>query len=149
MGCAIGNGTMLVPGGFIHNTSHFCVHQDPLIPLPGFLVVVSLRHIGSITEMQESEYEEFSTLVKASHQAIKAVTGVKYLTIIQEESSIHFHLWFFPWLDFVIEKYGQPSLTKIREIMFDYRKRTMNESEWAELENTIELIKAQTVYSNG
>jgi diadenosine tetraphosphate (Ap4A) HIT family hydrolase len=149
MGCAISSGTMLVPGGFIHKTPNFCVHQDPLIPLPGFLVIAALRHIRSISEMQKSEYEEFSLLIQASHQAIKAVTGIEHLTIIQEESSIHFHLWFFPWLDFVIEKYGQPSLTKIREIMFDYRKQTMNESEWAELEKTIEKIKTQPVYSNG
>jgi len=149
MGCAISTGTMLVPGGFIHRTQHFCVHQDPLIPLPGFLVIASLRHIRSISDMQEVEYEEFSNLFKASHQAIKAVTGIDHLTIIQEESSIHFHLWFFPWSDDVIEKYGHPSLTKIREVMADYRDQTLSESEWAELDKTIEKIKTQSVYSNG
>ena len=107
MGCAISNGSMLVPGGMIQRTKNFCVHQDPLIPLPGFLVIASIRQI------------------------------------IQEESSIHFHLWFFPWTESVIEQYGQPSLAKIREIMFDYRKQAIGEAEWMKLEKTIEKIKSQ------
>ena len=95
MGCAISNQLMTVPGGFIRKTNHFCVHQDPLIPLPGFLVIASLRHIQSISEMHKSEYDEFSALIRITHHAIKEATKIEYLTIVQEESSIHFHLWFF------------------------------------------------------
>ena len=91
--------------------------------------------------MQEFEYEEFSTLVKTTHHAIKNATEVEYLTTIQEESSRHFHLWFFPWIESVINRYGQPSLTKIRQIMIDYRKRAISESEWMELKESIEKIK--------
>jgi len=145
MGCAISNGSMLVPGGMIQRTQHFCVHQDPLIPLPGFLVIASIRHIRSISEMQEFEYEEFSKLVKTTRQAIKDTTKIEHLTIIQEESSIHFHLWFFPWTESVIEQYGQPSLTKIREIMLDYRKRVIGETEWMRLKKSIEKIKSRMV----
>jgi len=143
MGCAISNRSMLVPGDFIQRTQHFCVHQDPLIPLPGFLVIASLRHIRSISEMQESEYEELFKLIRATHAAIKETTKIEYLTVVQEESSIHFHWWFFPWTGSVIERYGQPSLTKIREIMTDYRKQMLGEAEWKKLEKTIEKIKTR------
>jgi diadenosine tetraphosphate (Ap4A) HIT family hydrolase len=145
MGCAISSGSMLVPGGMIQRTRNFCVHQDPLIPLPGFLVIASIRHIRSISEMQGFEYEEFSALVKRTHEAIKEATRIEHLTIIQEESSIHFHLWFFPWTESVTEQYGQPSLTKIREIMLAYRKHVINESEWMELKKSIEKIKSLMV----
>ena len=141
MGCAIADQSMLIPGGIIHKTQHFCMHQDPLIPLPGFLVVASLRHIQSISDMQEAEYEEFSSLIRAAHRTVKEVTKVEYLTIVQEEHSIHFHLWFFPWTQDVIVRYGQPSLTKIREIMADYRKQSIGEEEWKKLEISIEEIK--------
>ena len=141
MGCAISNQSMSVPGGLIHRTQHFCVHQDPLIPLPGFLVIASVRHIQSLSEMQEPEYDEFSRLLRATHHAIKEATKVKHLTIVQEESSTHFHLWFFPWTQNVMEQYGQPSLTKIREIMADHRKQLIGEAEWKELEKSIEKIK--------
>lgn len=134
---------MAVPGGFIQRTQHFCVHQDPLIPLDGFLVIASRRHIRSISEMRDAEYEEFSKLVRDVQLAIKEVTKVEHLTMVQEESSIHFHLWFFPWTQRVIERYGQPSLTKIREIMADLGKRPVDEIEWKELKGLINKMKMQ------
>ena len=143
MGCAISDGSMLVPGGLIKRTRYFCVHQDPLIPLPGFLVIATTRHIQSISEMEEAEYEEFSNLVRETHRAIKGGTGIEHLTILQEESSIHFHLWFFPWTEKITEKYGKPSLTKIREIMADFRTGSSDEVEWKELERSIDKIKAR------
>jgi len=142
MGCAVSNYSMLVPGGMIQRTENFCVHQDPLIPIPGFLVIASVRHIQSISEMRPFEYEEFCTLLKTTHQAIKEVTTIEFLTIIQEESSKHFHLWFFPWTQSVIEQYGTPSLTMIREIMANYRGELIDKAEWTELGETIEKIKA-------
>ena len=141
MGCAIGDESMVVPGGFVQKTQYFCVHQDPLIPLPGFLVIASLRHIQSIADMQKSEYEEFSDLIRTTHHAIKKATGLEHLTIVQEESSSHFHLWFFPWTPNVVEKYGKPSLAKIREIMADYKNQTIGNVEWQELEKSIENIR--------
>jgi diadenosine tetraphosphate (Ap4A) HIT family hydrolase len=141
MGCAVANGTMPVSGGFIQKTQYFCVHQDPLIPLPGFLVIASLRHIRSISEMQDFEYDDLSHLIKTTHHAIKEATKIEYLTIVQEESSIHFHLWFFPWTEDVIDRYGPPSLTKIRDIMADLRKRSLDAAEWGELETSLTKIK--------
>ena len=141
MGCAISDNSMSAPGGFIQKTQYFCVHQDPLIPLSGFLVIASLRHIQSISDMQKSEYEDFSNLLRVTHYAIKKATGIENLTIVQEESSRHFHLWFFPWTQYVVEKYGKPSLAKIREIMADYKNQTIGEVKWKELEESIEMIK--------
>jgi diadenosine tetraphosphate (Ap4A) HIT family hydrolase len=141
MGCAVSHGAMLVPGGFIEKTQHFCVHQDPLIPLPGFLVIASLRHIQSMSEMESSEFDEFSRLVRNVQGAIQKETNVQYLTLVQEESSIHFHLWFFPWTELVIETYGAPSLSKIRDIMAEYKKQSISELEWTVLQSSIEKIK--------
>ncbi len=141
MGCAISQGAMAVPGDFIKRTQHFCVHQDPLIALPGFLVIASLRHIQSMAEMQDAEYQEFAGLVRATHAAIREVTQLQNLTIVQEESSVHFHLWFFPWTPQVVAHYGAPSLTKIREIMADYKKQPIGAAEWEALERSIQAIR--------
>jgi len=143
MGCAIRDQSMNVPGGFIKKTQHFRVHQDPLIPLPGFLVIASTRHIQSISEMDNIEYDEFAKLIRNVPNAIRKVTRVEYLTLVQEESSAHFHLWFFPWTPEVINQYGDPSLTKIRRIMADYKMRSINELEWEKLENSITAIRKQ------
>ena len=149
MGCALDDGSMSVQGGFIRKTKYFCVHQDPLIPLPGFLVIASLRHMRSIMEMTEPEYDELSHLIRTTHQAIKEATKIETLTIVQEESSIHFHLWFFPWTKEVVKQYGSPSLTKIRDVMADLRKRSLSQDEWVELERSIKKIKTLTTETPG
>ena len=141
LGCAIRDRSMLVPGDIILRTEHFIVHQDPLVPLPGFLVIASLRHIQSIEEMDKCEYEQMTWLVRITHRAIKQVTKIEELTLIQEESSKHFHLWFFPWTRKVLDGYGKPSLAKIRDIMGDFRKQPLSTREWVELEKTIEQIR--------
>lgn len=68
MGCAIVRQALPVPGGLIRQTGHFFVHQDPLIPLPSFLVIASSQHIRSIVEMAEAEYAEFAGLVRERHR---------------------------------------------------------------------------------
>jgi diadenosine tetraphosphate (Ap4A) HIT family hydrolase len=143
MGCAISTGSMKVPGGFVQQTEYFAVHQDPLIPLPGFFVIGSLRHIRSISQMQDSEYQELAKLIRATHKAITETINIESLTLVQEESSAHFHLWFFPWTRAVIKSFGQPSLTKIREIMSDYRRQPVDAAKWRELESSIEKIRTR------
>lgn len=141
MGCAIADGSMQVPGGLIKGTEHFVVHQDPLIPLPGFLVIGARRHIHSLAEMTQTEYAEFAALLWETDKIIRAATSVEHLTLVQEEHSIHFHLWFFPWTATVVEKYGSPSLAKIRAIMDDCRKQALNADEWQKLKISIDAIK--------
>jgi diadenosine tetraphosphate (Ap4A) HIT family hydrolase len=143
MGCAIGDGSLLVPGDLIQQTDYFCVHQDPLIPLPGFLVIASIRHIRSISEMGQAEYDDLARLIRSTHQAIKQVTEIEYLTLVQEENSPHFHLWFFPWTQSVIETHGQPSLSRIRDIMAGLRKQPLGQEEWPLLAKTIKAIQSE------
>jgi len=143
MGCAIREGSLQVPGGFIKQTQHFFVHQDPLIPLPGFLVIASKRHIRSIVEMNDDEYKELSDLIRETRRVIQETTQIEHLTMVQEERSVHFHLWFFPWTQEVIERHGEPSLTKIRKIMGEYRASPISHSEWMELETVINKMRTR------
>lgn len=149
LGCAIASLSMQVPGGFIKRTRHFCVHQDPLIPLPGFVVIASLRHIRSIGEMEAAEYEDFSRLLRDTQRAIKSTVEVESLSIIQEEHSLHFHLWFFPWTRALVEQYGPPFLTSMRGIMADFRQKLIGEREWQELERLIENMRANMAEREG
>jgi len=143
MGCAIADRTMLPPGGMIKETAHFCLHQDPLIPLPGFLVIGARRHVHALDELSDVEYADFVGVLREAQRAIKAVTEVKHLTIVQEEHSSHFHLWFFPWTDEVVERFGKPSLSSIRAIMAAYRQETLDPETWRALEASIHEIKAR------
>ncbi len=141
MGCAIARQSMQVPGGFIWKSGLFCVHQDPLIPLAGFLVIASMRHIRSIAEMYQAEYAEFAGLVRQTQAAIRQAAQVEYLTLVQEDHSSHFHLWFFPWLPVIIRDHGEPSLAKIRGIMAELARQPISTEAWSELEKTIQAVK--------
>ncbi len=44
LGCAIGAGEVSPPGGLICESEHFVVHQDPEVPVRGFLIIASKRH---------------------------------------------------------------------------------------------------------
>jgi hypothetical protein len=81
-------------------------------------------------------------LLRQAQAAIKAVTQVEYLILVQEEHSSHFHLWFFPWLPDVIQKYGEPSLAGIRGIMAEVSRGPISAEAWEELKKTIMRIKA-------
>lgn len=132
---------MEVPGGFIARTPHFVVHQDPLVPLPGFIVIASLRHFQRLDEMTAVEYQDFAFLLRKTQLAIKRVTGIEHLTLVQEESSVHFHLWFFRWTESVIKQHGKPSLSKIREISALCRKDRISEVDWLALNASIQELK--------
>jgi diadenosine tetraphosphate (Ap4A) HIT family hydrolase len=142
LGCAIARQELSVPGGFIRKSGQFCVHQDPLVPVPSFVVIASTRHIQTLADMNEAEYAEFSKLVRQTQAAVKKAVQVESLTLVQEEHSGHFHLWFFPWLPEIIAGYGAPTLTKIRQIMAEVSREPIRTAEWKELEKTIQGIKA-------
>lgn len=116
MGCAIGKGDMLPPGGIIYDTKNFVLHQDPDVPLSGFLIVAAKNHIRSIAELTLEESTELFQLVYKARVAMKQVCDINEVTIIQEERSGHFHLWLLPRYQWMNHKFSN-SLNNIREIM--------------------------------
>ena len=95
-----------------------------------------------MASFSEAEFREFVDLLRIGHRAIKDHAGVQHLTVVQEEYSTHFHLWFFPWTDEVMAKYGDPSLGEIRRIMRGFRTADpIQDSDWHRLLETIEQIR--------
>lgn len=116
MGCSIGNGEIVTPGGVIAETRNFILHQDPEVPIKGFLIIGSKKHIKSISELNQEESAELFDLVYKSRVAMKSIGNIDEVTIIQEERSGHFHLWLLPRYEWMIDKFGN-SLSTIRDIM--------------------------------
>ena len=98
--CSIQNGEVELPVGRIAETEHFVVEQDFGYPIEGFMILVSKRHIKSISEFTDDEQKDFIDFMMKCRNAMKEKLGVEEITIIQEEpsSSSHFHVWLFPWL---------------------------------------------------
>ena len=127
MGCALANGSLVPVGGIIKETEHFILHQDVEVPIKGFLVIASKRHIKSVADMAKDEAVEFMELLYDARKALLSVEGIIECTFIQEERSGHFHFWLFPryeWMDGLFKN----SLTTVREIM-KYAEENMNTAE--------------------
>src|SRR5512142_1241994 len=116
LGCAIGAGEITPPGGLICEREHFVVHQDPEVPVRGFLIIASKRHIRSIAQMSEAEAAELFSLVYRARLAQERSRQLHEVRIIQEERSGHFHLWLLPWEAWMEGKFVN-SLASIREMM--------------------------------
>lgn len=56
--CSIENREITTHGGIIINTNNVVLHQDTEIPIKAFLIIVSQKHIKSISELTYEESQE-------------------------------------------------------------------------------------------
>lgn len=142
IGCSIGDGDLTPPGGLIVETKNFVLHQDPEVPINGFLIIASKAHIKSISELSFEESRELFDLVYKARLALKSIVDIKEVTIIQEERSKHFHLWLLPRYNWMDEKFPC-SLSTIREITAFSKNNCKTEQNIKEILETVELIKTE------
>ena len=116
IGCSIGRGEIIPPGDIITQTKNFVLHQDPEVPIKGFLIITSKKHINSISQLTLEESTELFDLVYRARLAMKNIEDIREVTIIQEERSPHFHLWLLPRYEWMTGKFVN-SLSSIREMM--------------------------------
>lgn len=103
-GCSVAKGEI---GTIIYETNTFVLNQDPEVPLKGFLVITSKKHVNSFIDYNENEREELLELLFKARKALKDLNICKEVTIVQEERSQHFHIWLFPYFDWMQEKFGK------------------------------------------
>ena len=140
MGCGIAKKVVNPPFGLIYESKNFVIHQDPLIPLSGFIIIASKNHISSISEMNILDYEELSSLIYQTRKSLQSLRGILNVTIIQEERSPHFHLWMFPWYEEMIG-IQLNSIQNIRSIMKDLQKTNLHESKISKIQNDIKILQ--------
>lgn len=142
IGCALQNGEIECVGEKIAETENFDVQQDYEIPIPGFMILASKKHLKGIEDFSEGERKEFIEFLYKIRKAMTDVLKVEYVYIIQEEDSIdhgsHFHVWLFPRYDWMKEK----GIKHVRDIM-EYARNEMKTKENLAIvkEKTIEIKK--------
>ena len=141
IGCAIAAGEIAPPGGVICESEHFVLHQDPEVPIRGFLIIASKQHIQSIAQMSEDEAAELFSLVYRARLSQKQLGHINEVRIIQEEYSGHFHLWLLPWEAWMEVKFIN-SLESVRELMRYAKKERKTEENVQEILGVVEAIKA-------
>ena len=115
LGCSIANGETKVPGGVIYDGKSVFLGADPEIPIPGFLIISSKRHVSSFSQCTKEERFEIGEVLFYAEKALKDLKIADELTIVQEERSMHFHIWIFPKYDWMVEKFGQ-GISYLRDI---------------------------------
>jgi diadenosine tetraphosphate (Ap4A) HIT family hydrolase len=141
LGCSIAAGEILPPGGMICESEHFVLHQDPEVPVRGFLIIASKKHIQSIAQMSETEAAELFSLVYRARLAQEQLGQRNEVRIIQEERSGHFHLWLLPREAWMEGRFAN-SLASVREMMRYAKEERRTAENVREVLEEVEAIKA-------
>ena len=138
--CEIGKGTIIPPGGIIKETENFFIQQDLEVPLKGFLIIASKKHLKSIAQLTLDEAIELTNLIYKSRLALNEISDINEVVIIQEERSNHFHVWLFPKYNWMNELF-ENSLTDIRKIMQYVKLNMKSEKNIKEVLSTANFLR--------
>lgn len=140
IGCALVDKSLVPIGGIIKETENFILHHDPEVPIKGFLIIASKRHIKSISQLQKPQAIEFFELCYDARAALSSFEDITDCTFIQEERSEHFHFWILPrykWMDELFDN----SLSSIRPIMKYAEENLKTEKNISEIKMYVEHLK--------
>ena len=130
--------------GEIIKTKNFDISQDFELPINGFIVIGSLRHVESINEMTCQEKQELITLIDVLLSALKKLNVCQQYNVIWEEKdSCHFHVWLMPRHSYLLEATGR-NITKAIGDVFEFAKNNLRtEENISEIYNTIAKLKVE------
>ncbi len=126
LGCALTKGELETIGGIIAETPYFQARQDYAIPIPGFVIIGSKRHIQSIDEFTSAERTDFIELLFTMRKRMRERLSIDTVYLIQEEDSPHFHIWLFPRYDWM-KDFGK-KIKSVKPIM-QWAKEHLTEPE--------------------
>ena len=141
LGCACASGEFDVFGGNLFETESFILAQDCELPINGFLVISSKRHITQITELSEKEQVDLMKIINKALKVLKAHdVAEEYNIVLEEKSSSHFHVWLMPRHKWMLEKFGK--VMKNLKPIFDYSLENLRTKESLdEILKTCEIVK--------
>lgn len=129
LGCAIAKGKVESPGGSITTTRYFDAQQDFEIPIPGFVILASKRHVQSIDEFTAAEREDFINFLCLIRKGMREALRIETVYVVQEEDTAHhFYVWLFPRYKWMQKQFGTKiqSVRPIMEYAREYMKTNQN-----------------------
>ena len=135
MGCSITGGNIIPPGGLVYDGTHCLLAADPEIPIPGFLIINTKRHIKSFRELNKEEINEITNVLWHAEKALDELNISSELTIVQEERSRHLHIWIYPNYPWMTEKFGK-GVSYLRDISEYARNNSTKEN----VDNVLDVV---------
>ena len=107
IGCALKKG--IISNELIYEGKHFEVRQDYEIPIQGFFVIGSKRHIIGFADFNEAEKKEFIEIICKLRKVMKKTLKIDFVEYLCREDVIkskinpsHFHIALLPkykWME--------------------------------------------------
>jgi diadenosine tetraphosphate (Ap4A) HIT family hydrolase len=95
--CAVVAGAVLPPGGIILERHGFVLTHAIDVPLPGFFVLSSRRHVESLGDLHEEEARHLGVLLRLISRAIeRTLCPDRVYCCSVGENIRHLHFYFFP-----------------------------------------------------
>lgn len=138
--CALQRGELETIGGIIATTNYFEARQDYSVPIPGFIIIASKRHIKSIDEFTPEERSDFIEFLYALRKRMREQLGVQIVYLIQEEDATHFHLWLFPQYDWM-KKFGS-KIKSVKPIMQWAKEHLQTKENLDAVKKAVEKLKS-------
>lgn len=149
IGCALQQGKIKSIGEKAGETKNFEVRQDYEIPIPGFMILSSKKHLKGIEDFNVEQRKEYIEFMFRIRKAMTKILGIDYAYVIQEEDSIagssHFHVWLFPRYDWM-KKFGR-GIKSVKPIMEYARKNMKKEHILAQVREVTLKIKKELTHS--
>lgn len=125
--------------GLIHEGKYFEARQDYEIPIPGFIVIASKRHIIGFADFNKNEKKEFIDLLCKFRKLLRDLFRIRYVRYLCREDIIeskinpsHFHIALLP------EYAWMKKFQSANEIL-EHARKTMKTKD--NLEKIHEIIK--------
>lgn len=119
LGCEIANGNLIPFGGILYKNQYFTITQDYELPIDGFIVISSIRHIEKFTDLTNDERFDLVNLINKTLNILRTnQIADEFNVILEEKQGYHFHVWLMPRHKWMIEKFGKV-LKNIKQIQ-DY-----------------------------
>ena len=105
LGCEITNGNLDVFGGLLYQGEFFAVAQDFELPIEGFIIIFSKRHVEKFIDLSQDEQIELTALINKTLNILEANhIAEEYNIVLEEKAGYHFHVWLMPRHKWMIEK---------------------------------------------
>lgn len=149
LGCEIASGKLDVFGGLLYRSNSFSVAQDFELPIDGFIIIFSNRHVEKFNELSRDEQIELTDLIGKTLKVLEdSKVADEYNLILEEKAGFHFHVWLMPRHKWMIEKFGKV-LKNIKDIQ-DYALKNMRtEENFAKIKHTCDLVRTQLSRGKG
>lgn len=138
-GCLYAEHKFSLPCGIAYENDKFIFSQDFELPIQGFFVVSTKRHIETFGELTSSERIEIFEIVNKTIEILRKNNICdRFDVIFEEKKNRHFHIWIMPrhkWM----EEFRGDIISNIGEI-FGYSKTNMRTKENLEKINEITNI---------